>query len=305
MAHLDAVTGLRRVGAEMRRVGWDVVWIPGWETRGMGTGPIRPNGEVNHWTAGARTGATPSLNVVTFGRSGLRNALCNTYSSRHSKPKLYVVAARVAWHAGSGSYGSLRGNRELGHEAECAGPGLWAPGQLDLQADLSYFQMDVFGYGLGHVIDHYEWTSRKTDRRDVGGPRWRTRLADHVPGAGTPSGEDDEMSQAIEGIQTELRRAGFTDQDGQPLTSDGVWGWKTQYAFRRAMEAAKTAPTTVTNITTPPQLKPSTAEFLERFVAAAETVPLAGGDGEPQAGTPTSLWHVLNGFRWSRRFHRT
>lgn len=181
---MDAVRGLRTVRNEMRRIGWPTNEVPGWETRGH-QAVIHPRGAVNHWTAPPRSvdgHNAPSLRTVTYGRAGLRNALCHTYSSR--EPALYLIAARVAWHAGRGAWPALTGNRGtapcLGHEAECAGPRLWSPGQLELVADLDRIQADVFDYPLANVIDHYEWArprGRKTDRSDVGGPTWRARLA--------------------------------------------------------------------------------------------------------------------------------
>lgn len=181
---MNTVAGLREVAHRVAADGFPVEFVPGWETRGRGT--LTPRGAVNHWTAGPRTGNTPSLRIVTHGRAGLRNALCNTYSSR--EPRLYIVAARTAWHAGKGSWQGTTGNsRMLGHEAENSGQGEWTPRHLDLIAALDRAQIDVFGFGVSMVCDHYEWTPRKIDRRDVGGPPWRARVAT----APAPAQEDD------------------------------------------------------------------------------------------------------------------
>lgn len=64
-----------------------------------------------------------------------------------------------------------------------------------------------------------------------------------LPGADTDSspwdlGEDD-MSAAILGMQEELNAAGFTDQNGDPLEEDGIWGEKTQVAWGKMAVAAK------------------------------------------------------------------
>lgn len=234
---MDAVTGLRVVRDRLRRLGHEVVEVPGWETRGRGAGPIRPSGAVDHWTAGPRTGDAPSLRVVTYGREGLRNALCNTYTSRH--PRLYIVAARVAWHAGAGSWPGLDGNRELGHEAECSGPGGWSAGQLALIDDLDRVQADVFGYSLANVIDHFEWApGRKVDCTDVGGPARRNRLR-----SGTPLPlEEQTMKQGDQGPdvaawQHRLRvHAGITqvrvDGKDREVAVDGDYGPVTVAATR-------------------------------------------------------------------------
>jgi hypothetical protein len=201
---MDAVRGLRIVRDELRARGHKVVEVPGWETRGHGD-VLEPAGAVNHWTAGARTGNAPSLRVVTHGRPGLRNALCHTYQDRAAT--LYIVAARVAWHAGAGSWPGLAGNRDcLGHEPECAGPGDWRPGQLELLADLDVVQALVFNYPLGRIIDHFEWTTRKVDRHDVGGPPWRRRLETHR----APVRLEDDMLVNIEGGRTVYHVLGAT-----------------------------------------------------------------------------------------------
>lgn len=171
---MSTFAGLAEVARRVKSDGWPVEFVPGWETRGRGA--VTARGAVNHWTAGPRTGNAPSLRTVTYGRAGLRNALCNTYSSR--EPRLYVVAARTAWHAGRGSWQGVTGNSNvLGHEAENSGQGEWTPEHLALIESLDRAQLAVFGYGLHMLCDHFEWTPRKIDRIDVGGSPWRARVA--------------------------------------------------------------------------------------------------------------------------------
>lgn len=177
---MDAVTGLREVARRMRELGHEVEFVPGWESRGAGK--LTPRGAVNHHTAGSLSGGTAaSLRVVTFGRPGLVNALCNTYSDRNGK--LYVVAAGVAWHAGVGGWLSLAGNSTvLGHEAENDGVGEpWDPFHLEMLADLDRVQCAVFGFGPPNVCEHKEWTSRKIDRTGIDGPAWRRRISEAAP----------------------------------------------------------------------------------------------------------------------------
>ena len=49
--------------------------------------------------------------------------------------------------------------------------------------------------------------------------------------------EDDDM-ELIKGIQRSLNGAGFRDANGAPLTVDGQWGPKTEYAYARMCVAA-------------------------------------------------------------------
>lgn len=171
----DTVTGFRRVRDRLRARGFVVHEVPHWETRGKGT--LRPGGKVNHHTAGGqRGGNTASLRLVTFGREGLRNALCNWYEARNGD--LWIVAGLVAWHAGSGGWQGLTGNsRVIGLEAENDGLGEpWSARMLDAAAALDVECVREFGYGVGMIPEHREWTSRKPDRRGIDGPSWRRRV---------------------------------------------------------------------------------------------------------------------------------
>jgi hypothetical protein len=172
----DTVTGFRRVRDRLRARGFVVHEVPHWETRGAGT--LRPGGKVNHHTAGSRSGGnTASLRLVTFGREGLRNALCNWYEARNGD--LYIVAALTAWHAGSGDWQGLSGNsRVIGLEAENDGVGEpWSSRMLDAAVALDVECMREFGYPVLMIPEHKEWTRRKIDRTGIDGPAWRRRVA--------------------------------------------------------------------------------------------------------------------------------
>lgn len=178
----DTVTGFRRIRDRLRARGFVVHEVPHWE--GRGGGALRPGGKVNHHTAGSRSGGnTASLRLVTFGREGLRNALCNWYEARNGD--LYIVAALTAWHAGSGGWHGLSGNsRVIGLEAENDGLGEpWSARMLDAAAALDVECMREFGYPVLMIPEHKEWTSRKPDRRGIDGPAWRRRIA---AGGGSP-----------------------------------------------------------------------------------------------------------------------
>ena len=227
---ITVVAGLSEVARRMAAHGFEVEKLPGWEHRGAGTISPPVAGAVNHWTAGPRTGDAPSLRVVTFGREGLRNALCNTYSSR--RPKLYIVAAGVAWHAGLGSWRGVAGNsRFLGHEAENSGAGEWTDEHLELVRVLDREQADVFDYPVANVCDHFEWApGRKIDRRDVGGNRWRAALIGRgeIPDVGGTGGDREEqgMYRSKKGdsgpdvVLLQLRLVAA----GQELDVDGDYG---------------------------------------------------------------------------------
>jgi len=110
----------------LRARGLTVVEVAGWHTRGHDF-PVRPDGAIRHWTAGALFGDAPSLRVCTHGRQDLVGPLCNVFQSRAVDSRgldvVHVVAAGKANHAGTGSWNGASGNYAfLGLEIEWAGP---------------------------------------------------------------------------------------------------------------------------------------------------------------------------------------
>ena len=100
--------------------GLKVAEQPGWKTRGHGNvGSIK--GVMCHHTAGGLKGNMPSLNVVTYGRSGLPGPLAQLCLARDGT--YFVVAAGRAYHAGKGNWqGVTNGNTSfIGIEAENTG----------------------------------------------------------------------------------------------------------------------------------------------------------------------------------------
>jgi hypothetical protein len=121
---------------------------------------------------------------VTYGREGLRNALCNWYTARNGD--LYLVCAGVAWHAGRGVKGT--NTTLIGNEAENDGRGEpFVPRSLDAQAALNAECCREFGFGPDRCWEHKEHApSRKVDRYGIYGPAWRRRVA-HILTGPTPA----------------------------------------------------------------------------------------------------------------------
>lgn len=210
MDRARVVAGFRRIRDRLRARGFTVVEVPGWETRGRSG--LRGAAMVKHHTAGARSGGkTASLRVVTFGRAGLNNILCNWYRSRGPRPVAYIVGAGLAWHAGAGRYPGVEGNKDFGLEEENDGTGEpWTAEELALSQAIDEEFCREFGYPPSRIVEHSEWASdRKVDRRGPGlvrGAAWRARVTaalskpKPVP---TPDEEDDDMRGAIEVIEQE------------------------------------------------------------------------------------------------------
>lgn len=131
----------------LRKAGLKVVEEPGWKYRGRGDfGEIK--GVMLHHTAGAKTGNTPSLDVVTHGRKGLAGPLSQLVLGRDGT--FFVVAAGRANHAGPGSWkGITNGNRYfIGIEAENTG--------LKNDSPWPEEQYDAYVKGVAAILEHLD-----------------------------------------------------------------------------------------------------------------------------------------------------
>lgn len=173
----DVTTGLRICRDRVRALGYRVEEVPGWESRGKGL--LTPRVAVNHHDAIPGPSPVAGLRLCTYGREGLRNALCNTYGERGPRAGIWIVAAGVAWHAGTGGWAGFSGNsRALGRENANDGRGEpWHPDALAVQRVWDRVQADVFGLPFTHYCEHREWTSRKPDRAGIAGHTWRQEIA--------------------------------------------------------------------------------------------------------------------------------
>ncbi len=186
------VRGFQNVARNLRGQGFEVKEVPGWENRGKGV--LAPRGAMNHHTAGSlRGGRTASLRVCTFGREGLRNALCNWYTERGENAVAWIVAAGLAWHAGkkgTSKWRTLTGNSVvIGKEHENNGRGeRYHEDAVELQVALDVELAREFGYSPELIPDHKEWApQRKPDRFGVDPELWRKIVRDTLEEPESPS----------------------------------------------------------------------------------------------------------------------
>lgn len=267
-------------------------------------------GRIEHHTAGPRTGDTPSLRVVTFGRAGLRNSLSRWYVSRSGV--IYLIALRTSWHAGPGSKGSnpVLSGTESEHSGSPSEP--WTEASLSAQAAISQEECREFGVPHSRVWDHKEHAGYrgKIDRINIVPYRWRKRLDDPAE----PSTGDDmfvqhgDRGEAVQYIQRLLLRAGeqlpkygpdkdFGDEtaaaiksfwkrttgedyDGRVVTSAVMLGLHDEAFMREAVDG-------------PGVLSESDQQFLSAFVAEGR---------KREDLQPASLWHVFDWLRYTRGF---
>lgn len=153
----------------LRGAGLPVVEVAGWKTRGHGQmSGVR--GVLWHHTATSASakGNYPSQNIVTNGRSDLAGPLANLGLGRDGT--WYIIAAGLAYHAGTGSYppvGTNNGNNYLiGVEAEHPGTAgnLWPAAQIDSYRRGTAALLRAYGLGSNRAIGHKEWApNRKID----------------------------------------------------------------------------------------------------------------------------------------------
>ena len=171
-----------RLERAVKRAGVKYKKVSGWASRGHGAmGSIR--GIVAHHTAGPKSGNSPSLNVVAYGRAGLSGPLAQLFLARDGT--VYLVAAGVSYHAGRVNNSNFTNSHALGIEAENTGlsnDSPWPAHQVDAYAKLCKALCDEFGLPTSRVRGHKEVCSprgRKIDptlnmsqfRKKVGGAK--------------------------------------------------------------------------------------------------------------------------------------
>jgi hypothetical protein len=163
----------------LRNAGLPVVEISGWKTRGHGELSLVAS-LVCHWTAGALTGETPSLNVVIHGRTGLPGPLSQLYLSRSGV--WYTVASGIAYHAGDVIDPVYSNPKALGIEAEYhPNQGAWPVAQLESYARGCAAIANAYRLATERVRGHYEVArplGRKPDPNNLDGgmPNFRQRV---------------------------------------------------------------------------------------------------------------------------------
>ena len=153
--------------------------VSGWASRGHGTmGSIQS--VICHHTAGPKSGNSPSLNVVAYGRPGLSGPLAQLFLARDGT--VYLVAAGISYHAGRVSSNRYANSHAIGIEAEATGLDSWPAHQINEYAKLCKALCKEFGLSTSRVRGHKEVAvprGRKPDpnfsmsdfRKKVGGAK--------------------------------------------------------------------------------------------------------------------------------------
>jgi hypothetical protein len=197
-----------------RKSGLPVAEQSGWKTRGHG-GLSGVSAIICHHTAGPATGEAPSLGVVQNGRTGLPGPLSQLVLGRSGT--VYVVAAGLAYHAGT-TFQSWQGNAyTIGIEAEATGTSPWPAVQYEAYVRLCKALADHYRVPYDRVLGHKEVASplgRKIDpnldmaafRAAVNnlalvGPAERKNDMEWTTVVGNMNGDQVQVGQVINGIE--------------------------------------------------------------------------------------------------------
>ncbi len=247
--------------------------VSGWASRGHGTmGSIQS--VICHHTAGPKSGNSPSLNVVAYGRPGLSGPLAQLFLARDGT--VYLVAAGISYHAGRVSSNRYANSHAIGIEAEATGLDSWPAHQIEEYAKLCKALCKEFGLSTSRVQGHKEVAvprGRKPDpnfsmsdfRKKVGGAKGGVSSGGGTSGGSssptyktvsgsTPlvklyhKGEPVKRIQAAVGVKADgyygpdTVKAVKAFQKAHKLASDGIVGDKTWAAINGGKKAPKPAP---------------------------------------------------------------
>lgn len=203
-----------------RAAGFDVQEVEGWKTRGNGDF-TEVRGVVAHHTANPNPADYSSLNIITYGRQDLKGPLSQLGLGRSGK--VYVIAAGVAWHAGTGSYSWLPTNNanwySIGIEAESAGTyDDWTPAQRTAYPKLVAALLAALGLPGDRIVGHKEYSDAgKIDPAFWDMNQFRATVKSLIAGGSTPGDDDMDMNTPVT-FSTNIK--GYFDATGGPGFGD-------------------------------------------------------------------------------------
>lgn len=231
------VERIKRIVARIKKYDRDVqvTYVSGWQNRGASFGRV-PVGMIDHHDASASSSGTwGALGVVTSGRAGLPGPLSQFFVARGSVPRIAVVAAGRANHAGAGGpkigvprdsgnaylYGTEKANNGTGER--------YSDASIHATKVLFAAVMDVIGQDASHVIGHKEWApARKIDPTyDMG---WMRGLVKQVMRGEV--GEDMELTDKVKLSDWACKKMGL--KPGSKLSVAGVLAYAAAGGFRNA-----------------------------------------------------------------------
>jgi hypothetical protein len=188
------------IADRLRRAGLKVVEVAGWKTRGAEV--FDPDGSVDHHTAGARSGNTPSMAVCIYGRSDVPGPLCHVLIGRDNT--CYVIAAGRANHAGTGGWSGISGNKNVyGIERENVGTTAepWTNEQTETAARAHAALIGNRSASL--VCEHKEWApNRKIDAHSISGGTMRFLVQRYQNNPSVPQEDDMTLDEFVKALKT-------------------------------------------------------------------------------------------------------
>ncbi len=138
-----------------RKSGLPVVEVDGWKSRGHGSVTGVSSVIAHHTATSLRApGNYPSLGIVRDGRSDLPGPLAQLGLGRDGT--VYVIAAGVAYHAGTVGLSAWDNWHAIGIEAEHDGLSPWPPSLMDAYARLCAALCEHYNLAPDQVLGHKE-----------------------------------------------------------------------------------------------------------------------------------------------------
>lgn len=234
MSNATDVARIQAIGAKLVAAGVELLWVPGWQTRGAAW-TRTPVGIVDHHDASTtKSGEWGALGIVRDGRDGIPGPLSQFIVARclDGRPRVGIVAAGRANHAGKGgpmwSIPKDSANSwVLGTEVANNGVGEpYTAAAQNARTLLLRAARDVCGFPTAHVIGHKEWApGRKSDPSyDMA---WQRSLVGGTsptptPSTGRPILRQGSTGDVVRRLQAFLRRV-FPTYAGA-LVADGDFG---------------------------------------------------------------------------------
>lgn len=196
--------------------------VSGWASRGHGTmGSIQS--VIVHHTAGPKSGNSPSLNVVAYGRPGLSGPLAQLFLARDGT--VYLVAAGISYHAGRVSSNRYANSHAIGIEAEATGLDSWPAHQIEEYAKLCKALCKEFGLSVSRVQGHKEVAvprGRKPDP-NFNMSSFRAKVGGAKGGVSSGGGSTGGGSSKKYTVVSKTAPLGLYDRDGNGHTRIEDW----------------------------------------------------------------------------------
>lgn len=266
----------------LNEVGLDVTSVPNWA--GRGRPGLNPIAIVIHHTASQAGRDAPALPTVINGRQGIPGPLYNVLVTRSGR--VWVIAAGVASHAGSGRWRGATGNASaLGVAAENNGVGEpWPTAQVDAWVTVCAALCRQASIPTAMVCGHREWTPRKIDPTGIDMHRFRLGVSERLLTL--------EQAAPMTPVASAQAMLNSWLEPARHIPADGAWGPRTTAALAHVLDVVASG--TIRDRDTRLATAATEIQALKDQLAAAQAVPPGAATARDAAlaaiGAETVRW---------------